>query len=162
MLRRGEAKPQRLDSDGYRSFLLHLVQSTFMQQQLIRPGCRTNEAVFLFLASLRLYCEKGPKTKRHKREQTLFLSGSVSSRQKKEAAATPNRMFLPLFHRGAANPPGNKQKRSVRAHEAPGRQWPPPPRRKDTLMPSGVPVTESCERASERGRLVSPVGSGSG
>lgn len=162
MLRRGEAKPQRLVSDGYRSFLLHLVQSTFMQQQLIRRGYRTNEAVFLFLASLRLYCERVQKQNGTNESKPSFCPApSAADRRKKQLQHQTGCSCL-CSTGGAANPPGNKQKRSVRAHEAPGRQWPPPPRRKDTLMPTGVPVTESCERASERGRLVSPVGSGSG
>ena len=68
-------------------------------------------------------------------------------------------LCLCLCFTGASNPWGNKQKISVRAHEAPGRElWPP---WLDMLMLTGVPVTESCKHSPKTRWLVSRVCQGS-
>lgn len=84
--------------------------------------------------------------------KNIRFPAAVCRRPDIEATSTQSIMFLPLFHR-APNPPGNKQKISVRTHEPPGRD--PRRLRPDTLMPTGVPVMESCKRSSKTRWLVS-------
>lgn len=90
---------------------------------------------------------------KYQRSKSRRLKSSSSAADRRSKQFQHKTLCLCLCFVGASNPSGNKQKTSVRTHEPPGGGSRPP--RSDTLMPTGVPVTESCKRGSKTRRLVS-------
>lgn len=73
------------------------------------------------LRHTRQHTTKQNKTAQRRQKKPLFVR--CRQQQTEERSSCNRKQYVPAFvSQGAANPPGNKQKISVRTHEAPGLQ----------------------------------------